>query len=243
MELEVYQKTAENEDRHWWFIGRRQIVSQILDGLALPENAAIFEAGCGSGGNLPLLNRYGKVYGMELDETARAYARKRGIGSIAPGRLPGAIPFPEVRFDLILMTDVLEHVVEDALSLEILCARLQPGGYLLLTVPAFQSLWSRHDEVHHHQRRYNRSRLREMVVKAGYELIFVSYFNTFLFPAIVFRRLLHKALKKDEASDLWMPPAIVNRLLAALFGCEGHVLKFLPLPVGISLLVLARKPG
>jgi len=242
MEIEVYHKTAESEDKHWWFIGRRQIVSMTLDGLALPENAAIFEVGCGSGGNLPLLTRYGKVYGMELDETALACALKRRIGSIVPGRLPDAIPFPEIRFDLLLMTDVLEHVAEDALSLEKLFARLKPGGYLLLTVPAFQSLWSRHDEVHHHQRRYNRSRLREMVVKAGYELIFVSYINTFLFPAIACVRLLHKALKKDEAGDLWMPPAIVNRLLAAFFGCEGYVLKFFPLPVGISLLVLARKP-
>lgn len=242
MEIEIYHKTAESEDKHWWFIGRRQIVSKILDGLALPENAAIFEVGCGSGGNLPLLCRYGKVYGMELDETAIAYARKRRIGTIVPGRLPDAIPFPEVRFDLMLMTDVLEHVAEDVLSLEILFARLKPGGYLLLTVPAFQSLWSRHDEVHHHQRRYNRSRLRDIVVKAGYEIVLASYINTFLFPAIATWRLLHKLLKKDEAGDLWMPPVMVNRLLATFFGSEGYVLKLFPLPVGISLLVLAHKP-
>jgi SAM-dependent methyltransferase len=242
VEREIYHKTAESEDKHWWFIGRRQIVSKILDDLALPENAAIFEAGCGSGGNLPLLNKYGNVYGMELDKTALAYALNRRIGSIVPGRLPDAIPFSEIRFDLLLMIDVLEHVVEDARSLEMLGARLKPGGYLLLTVPAFQSLWSRHDEVHHHQRRYNRNSLQDMVVNAGYELLFMSYINMFLFPVIAILRLWRKLLKSDAAGDLWMPPAIVNRLLAAFFGCEGNLLKFFPLPVGISLLVLARKP-
>jgi SAM-dependent methyltransferase len=242
MELEIYHKTAESEDKHWWFIGRRKIVGQVLDRLALPQESMLLEVGCGSGGNLPLLSRYGKVYAMEIDKTALAYAMNRRIGTIAPGRLPEIIPFPEIQFDLMLMTDVLEHIAEDTLSLENLRRRLKPGGYLLLTVPAFQALWSRHDQLHHHQRRYRRDRLRDIVVKAGYEVVLASYINTFLFPAIAGLRLLQKLLQKEGGSDLWMPPAMVNRWLATIFGSEGIFLKFFPLPVGISLLVLARKP-
>jgi SAM-dependent methyltransferase len=243
MEPEIYHKTAQSEESHWWFVGRRRILNDILKSLALPDNAHILEVGCGTGGNLTLLARYGRVYGMELDATAREYALRRQVGPIHPGRLPAEIPFDGELFNLLVLTDVLEHVDQDDLSLRYLFNRLQSGGYLLLTVPAFQGLWSRHDDLHHHRRRYNRGRLRAILVDAGFEVLLLSYLNTWLFPVIAALRLYGKFLGKAKMDDLAMPPPKINQLLAGIFASEGKVIKLIRLPFGVSLLALARKPS
>ena len=169
MEKAIYHKIAAIEDIHWWFIGRRFIVEQILNELFLPKNSEVLEVGCGTGGNFPLLARFGKVYGVELDDTAREYARKRGIGTILPGSLPDEIPFTGQRFDLIVMTDVLEHVGEDQVALERLYPRLKSGGYILITVPAFPPSGADMTMLHHHKRRYTKERLRTILINAGYD--------------------------------------------------------------------------
>lgn len=241
MENIIYHKMAATEDAHWWFVGRRRITEQILDGLSLPNPAEILEMGCGTGGNLPLLAGYGKVYGVELDETALEYARQRKIGTILPGKLPDEIPFTDLLFDLIVMTDVLEHVDEDQLSLIRLREWLKPGGYLLVTVPAFPSLWSRHDESHHHKRRYMMRELRNKFINAQLFIVKASYINFFLFPVIAALRILQRFLEKGDSDDLKSYPPLINRLLAKLFGGEGRLLKFISLPFGLSLLLVGRK--
>jgi SAM-dependent methyltransferase len=241
MERDIYHKTAAIENIHWWFIGRRVIVEQILKGLSLPKSAEILEVGCGTGGNLPLLSRFGKVYGVELDDTAREYALKREIGIILPGSLPDEIPFTGQLFDLIVMTDVLEHVQDDRIALERLFLILKSGGYILITVPAFNALWSRHDELHHHKRRYDMLRLRTILINSGYDIVKASYINCFLFPVIVGMRLTQRYFKMNDADDLKLYPPIVNRLLEKLFASEGYMLKLISLPFGLSLLCVGRK--
>ncbi|MFI5330658.1 MAG: class I SAM-dependent methyltransferase [Desulfobaccales bacterium] len=241
MELEIYHKTAALESVHWWFIGRRGIVKTVLDRLQLSSDAQILEVGCGTGGNLPLLAQYGVVHGMEIDATARAYASARGIAPVSPGSLPHEIPFANNYYDLIVMTDVLEHVDEDELSLKNLNLRLKPGGYLLVTVPAYAGLWSRHDELHHHKRRYTKGKLSGMIKRANFDIIINSYFNTLLFPAIAGSRLCQNLLKMEATYDLKMPSKGLNWFLARLFASERHFLPYLSLPFGVSLLVLGRK--
>jgi SAM-dependent methyltransferase len=241
MEKDIYHKTAASENIHWWFIGRRTIVEQILKGLCLPKSAEILEVGCGTGGNLPLLARFGEVYGVEVDDTAREYARKREIGTILPGSMPDEIPFTGQLFDLIVMTDVLEHVQEDQIALERLYLILKSGGYILITVPAFTALWSRHDELHHHKRRYDMRGLRTKLIKSGYVIVKASYINCLLFPFIAVIRLTQRFFKMNDADDLKMYPTLVNRLLTKLFASEGYMLKFISLPFGLSLLCVGRK--
>lgn len=241
MERDVYHKTAAIENIHWWFIGRRFIVEQILNELLLSKNAEILEMGCGTGGNLPLLAKFGNVYGVELDDTAREYARKREIGTILPGSLPDEIPLAGQLFDLIVMTDVLEHVGEDQVALERLYQRLKLGGYILITVPAFPALWSRHDDLHHHKRRYTIERLRTILINAGYNIIRVSYINCIMFPVISGVRMMQRFLGMADADDLKVYPPVINRMLAGLFSGEGHLLKFVSLPFGLSLLCVGRK--
>jgi SAM-dependent methyltransferase len=241
MEKTIYHKMAASEDIHWWFIGRRFIVEQVIKELCLPKNSEVLEVGCGTGGNFALLSRFGKVYGVELDDTAREYARKRGIGTILAGSLPDEIPFTGQQFDLIVMTDVLEHVDEDQIALERLYPRLKSGGYILITVPAFPALWSRHDDLHHHKRRYIKERLCTILINSGYTIMKTSYINCIMFPAIAGIRLMQKFLGRADADDLKMPSPFINRLLAGLFAGEGYLLKFVSLPFGLSLLCVGRK--
>lgn len=241
MEEIIYHKTATFEDKHWWFIGRRRLVQEVLDGLFPSGSAQILEVGCGTGGNLSLLSRYGQVYGMELDETARQYALRRNLAPILPGCLPDDIPFHGRLFDLIVLTDVLEHVEEDELSLQRLHLRLKPGGYILITVPAFPFLWSVHDDLHHHKRRYTKSNLSAIVKRTKFDIIILSYINFFLFLPITLLRLYNRLKNIKNSDDLEMPRPWVNKFLAKLFSLERYFLKKnVSLPFGVSLLLVGR---
>src|ERR1019366_7290057 len=149
----LYPRMAAVEDSHWWFASRRMICERMLDGLRLPPGVAILEPGCGTGGNFAMLAARGKLYAMDADRSALKFAASRGLAQLAEGSLPGHIPFGKMLFDLVVMTDVLEHLDHDAGSLRALHTRLVPGGSILLTVPALQWLWSEHDVTHHHRRR------------------------------------------------------------------------------------------
>ena len=245
MEKDFYLQYASVEDKHWWFVARRQIIEQVIRKLSLPKNAQILEAGCGTGGNLQMLSRHGQVSAMELDEIACQLANQRQVTTVKRGTLPDNIPFA-LHYDLILILDVIEHLDDDLSALKALYYKLKPGGYLLVTVPAYQFLWSEHDEINHHKRRYRLQGLKEMVRKAGYEVIYGSYFNTFLFPIVVIVRGLGKLLQKQNnnqfSSDLVLPSKPVNQLLTWLFANERYLINRFTLPFGLSILFLARKP-
>ncbi|MCM0588930.1 MAG: class I SAM-dependent methyltransferase [Gloeotrichia echinulata DVL01] len=240
MESQMYQEMMEVEDKHWWFVARRSIIEQVIRKLNLPADAEIFEAGCGTGGNLAMLSHHGRVYGMELDETARTFASDLKIGEIEPGFLPDNIPFPDKNFDLILLLDVLEHLEQDTASLEALSAKLKPSGWLLITVPAYPWLWSRHDDLLHHKRRYLLNNLRQIVGNAGYNINFASYFNFVLFPLIAMVLLLQKVFNKG-GKEQNIPPKLINQILTFLFGSERYLIGRLSLPFGVSLLLLAQR--
>lgn len=241
MEPQLYLQFSALEDEHWWFVARRIILNRAISKLALPEDAEILEAGCGTGGNLPMLRRHGRVYAMELNEVARSLASDRGLAKIQPGRLPDDIPFASRSFDLIVLLDVLEHLDEDVASLRALRSRLKPDGWLLVTVPAYAFLWSQHDVANHHKRRYVMRGLRRVVKRAGYDVRYVSYFNTVLFPLVAGIRLLQNWFGGGKGEDLTMPSKLVNRVLTALFASERFLIGRFSLPFGVSLLLLAKK--
>lgn len=229
------------EETHWWFQGRRAILESIISKLSLPADAAILEAGCGTGGNLAMLARHGEVHAVELDQTSLRYARGRGIGEISWGRLPERIPYEAMNFDLIVVLDVLEHLDEDEKTIAALASRLKDGGWLVVTVPAFQFLYGAHDVIHHHFRRYDYSRLNLLLQGKGLEITLLNYFNTFLFPFIAAVRLARK-LAPSAGSDLRGGRfGLLNRLLGALFAAERHLIHRTHMPFGVSLLAVCRK--
>ncbi len=243
MHESLYPQMHELEDRHWWFTGRRRIVAGVIQRLELPAQAQILDAGCGTGGNLPMLAGFGELTGAEFDAEAAALARARGVCDVVRAGLPNEMPFTATQFQLITLLDVLEHIDDDRASLQALANLLAPGGHLLVTVPAFPFLWGPHDESHHHKRRYRAAGLRARIMEAGLDVQWLSYYNSSLFPAVAAVRLLHKLLPAGEAgNELALPPAPMNALLENLFAAERHLLGRVSLPFGVSLIAMARKP-
>lgn len=241
MDRATYDRMRELQDTHWWFKGRRRILSGLIGDLALPQPAQVLEVGCGPGGNLGMLKRFGEVTALEPDEASRLYARERMGVRVEGGFLPHDLPFEPAAFDLVCAFDVIEHVEEDAASVASLSRLLKPGGYFAATVPGQPWMWSRHDELHHHKRRYRMGDYRGLFEAADLKVVKASYFNTLLFPLIAGIRAAKMATGSTAADDDALPSPALNAALAALFGAELHWLKRAPLPIGVSIVLIARR--
>jgi len=238
MDRAVFDRMAELDAVHWWFVARREILAGLIERkVPLGPDAHILEIGCGTGHNLEMLSRFGQLDAVELDDAARALASER------LGRPVGNAPLPELpgvedgRYDLIALLDVLEHIEDDLAALASIRRKLAPGGHILLTVPANRWMWSAHDVAHHHHRRYARSQLRDVIARAGLRVEMMSYFNTLLFPVAAAARIAGKVTGRTESDDT-LPPAPVNRLLTTVFGLERHLVGRAPMPFGVSLVAL-----
>ncbi len=242
MNPDAYLEMADTEARHWWFIGRRAIMSYIIGAFELPPSARILEIGSGTGGNLEMLSSFGQVSALEMDATARSIAeRKTGFRfDIRPGFCPTDIPFIGERFDLICLFDVLEHIAEDVETLITVKGLLSDGGRVLITVPAYHWLWGAHDKFLHHKRRYSAAELRQKVLASGFKPSKLTYFNTFFFPLVAFVRFKDRLLGNSSASGTGILPAPINQLFAGLFGLERFIIGKFNLPFGVSLLCVLQ---
>ncbi len=243
MEKELYLESAEIEAKHWWFVGRRAILLDTLMRFSRASHNKLLDIGCGTGLNAVLFSRNGfLVTGLETSAVAIDLAK-----AIAPSItiLSTSLPSPLVPRDsygVITALDVIEHIDDDRSLIFAVADALQPGGLVLISVPAFSFLWSVHDELAHHKRRYNRDELRASLVRTGLEPIFISYFNFLLFPAIALFRVLSAAFRINRnVSDFSATPEILNSMLASILAAERFLLRFFPLPFGVSLIAVARK--
>lgn len=245
MDHDVYRRMAEIQDRHWWYEARRRILASCLKKLKLPGNAKILEAGCGPGANLKMLAQFGDVWGFEPDEFAINHCR--AYSGISPshletGFLPAPIPFDKT-FDLIGAFDVIEHVQQDKEALASLYNLTKPGGYALFTVPAFPFLWSQHDIVNHHHRRYVLPQFETLLREAGFEIEMISYYNMLLFPLVAVVRFIKKILNLHDNPDEALPGPLINKFLQFVFAAERHFLGRVPLPFGVSIIAVCRRAG
>lgn len=237
MDRALRDSLAQVEDRHWWFVGRRQIIRTLLE--THSASGPLLEVGCGSGANLPMLADFGDVVGIEPDATDRERANSRGAGRILPGALPDGIPTDEL-FETVLALDVIEHVEDDVASVQALTNRLRPGGLLIVTVPAYQWLWSEHDRVNGHFRRYHRADLSAVLEPLPLKIELLSYFNTLLLPAVALVRTAGRIAGLDGAGTE-LPPSRLNSLLTKVLASEAGVLARRSLPAGVSLVAVARR--
>jgi SAM-dependent methyltransferase len=232
------------DEHHWWYRGRRRIIRAELERLPLPRPARVLDAGCGSGRTLQELVPYGDVTGIELNQEAAELARSRGIGEVCIGRLE-ELPWTDQSFDLITCLDVIEHTPDDRPALAELHRVCRPGGWLLVTVPAYPSLWSLHDEANHHYRRYSRTSLRAAAVDTGWAVHRMSSFNSLLLAPAAAVRLAQRRFGTHNgySNDLAIGPAWLNDALEQPLALEakwlaaGHTLAF-----GLSLMAVLRRP-
>ena len=239
MERVVYETMAELDQRHWWYCARRQVIAALIRRLAKPPpNARVLEIGCGTGHNLAMLGEFGDVDALELDEEVRAVARRRLGRDVMSAPLPELSGVPERHYDLIGAFDVVEHVDDDDAAVASIGSRLKPGAKLVLTVPAHGWMWSAHDVVNHHKRRYSKRALKRLIDRSPLKLEAIGYFNSLLFPLAAAERLSSRLRGKDEA-DLTVPPGPINRALERTFAAERHLVGRLPLPPGLSLFAVA----
>lgn len=243
---EVYEEHADLERDHWWFVARRAIIESVLN-RHLPPAAErrVLDVGCGTGGMLPMLARFGTVAGLEGEPLAVAHCQEAfSAFEVRQGEIPGDVP-TDGSFDLVTSFDVIEHIPDDVAALQSLCAAVRPGGTVALTVPALAWLWSDHDVVNGHQRRYTRRSLVALVDRVGLDLVHVSYFNTVLLPTVAVARLAQRLRRRavEPHSDFTMPSPLLNRVLTAAMRSERRVVARPGLPIGVSLVAVARRPA
>jgi len=248
MERDEYRLMAEVEDEHWWWRARREILSKTIDRYLAPGAGgprAVLELGCGTGGNLPMLERYGAVTGAESESAAIDFLRRKHGDRFVV--IQHAIPDPLPRvYDVICMFDVLEHIEDDEGALRWVARHLAPGAIAILTAPAFPFLWTEHDEAAHHYRRYTPGALRR-IVPAELEVVHLTCFNTILFPPVAAVRLGTKLLPgryRPQGTNMKMPPRFLNWLLYRIFRTDRHLAHRARAALGVSVLaVLRRRDG
>jgi len=241
MEVATYAAEAAIEAGHWWFAGRRELFSNIIGRFNLPFNADILDVGTGTGSNLRLLQDLGftRIIGVDQSPVAIQFCAEKGLGEVRLGDVC-ALPFPDASFDLVLATDIIEHVDDDLAALRELHRVLKPGQPLLLTVPAFPILWGLQDQVSHHKRRYRLKQLLEKLDDAKLPGQRYFYFNYLLFLPILMARKLMRLLKVRVESEGQINTPLLNRVLLQLFELDVKTAPLLRPPFGVSALVIAR---
>jgi len=238
----LIEKIAAQEEENWWFIGRSKIISSIMENyIGLKSNLKILDVGCGAGYTTFTLTKFGNVYGMDYSFQALKYSNKRGLDKVLKSSVY-ALPFQTNTFDVITMFDSLEHMANDLEVLKELKRILKKDGMIFISVPAFQFLWSIHDVVLSHFRRYNSKSLASVLIRAGFKNIWSSYFMSFLFPIVAISKLVdRKKTNKENNMETGVEvPKIINKILKKLLFFENTIIKKMKMPFGLSLFCVAK---
>ena len=244
MDNEAYGEMITLQKEHWWFVARRDIIESFITS-KMPHSSAdkTLEIGCGVGGNVELLGRTGNYFGIDMHMPAIEYCSSKFPQFEFKCSRIEEIPKDAYshNFDSIYILDVLEHIDNEVEILKEARNYLTNSGKILVTVPAYQFLWSPHDDFLHHVRRYTKKSLRKVLEEAGYKVERLSYFNTILFPLALIQRLGSKLLNKNLSAHLSIPPRIINWLFKTVFSQEAGILKHTNLPVGLSIIAVVTK--
>lgn len=237
---EEYALMAARENFYWWHIGRRKILESAL-GRYLPRSGnKILDVGCGGGGNILFLNKFGSVVGLDPAEEALVFCKDQGFKDLKLG-LAEEIPYNDESFDLVTAFDVLEHLPDDGVALKEM-TRVSKK-LIMVTVPAMPFLWSAHDVYLGHRRRYRKKDLVKKFEQASLKIMEASYFITPTAPMIILRRTLERVLRRHNTPHSFdiILPGWLNGALVLFLNLEKQWLKLLPLPWGSSLYIIAQK--
>jgi SAM-dependent methyltransferase len=248
MNADEYTKLERVEREHWFYAGKREIVFRWLRQLgALRQEASLVDVGAGTGYFAKEAQQFCRVTAVDDYEQSLVLARKRlGDGAVIKGSCT-ALPLADESADIVTALDVIEHIADDQGAVREMFRILKPGGVAVITVPAFQALWSDWDVVLHHQRRYRLKPLLRLVHSAGFEVVHCNYVNVLAFPAVYAIRKLRCGKQEQpndsgERAEERIPRAPLNAILKWTFvapACQTTV-KF---PFGVGLLLVARRPN
>ncbi|MCB0366670.1 MAG: methyltransferase domain-containing protein [Bdellovibrionaceae bacterium] len=243
MEDRTYQIEAQVESDHWWFRARRDLIAGYLHQLNLNDQTEILDVGSSTGTNLRLLQEMGfqKYQGVDTSQSSVDWCREKKLGFVSLGDAQD-LPFAEAAFDVVLATDVLEHLGDDLKGAQELYRVLRPGGWALVTVPTFQSLWGKQDEVSLHKRRYRLSQVAKICLQAGFEVREKYYFNFLLFAPIWLARQVLKRIPNRIESENQVNTPLMNKVLYRVFSFDLSVAPWIKAPVGVSAFLLLQKP-
>jgi SAM-dependent methyltransferase len=247
VEIEEYEKMCNLEDSHWWFVGKRRIAQNLIEEFVpLNQKEAILDVGCGTGATMRFLDHYGQVYGIDLSETALCFCQERALARLSRASAL-RLPFADSSFSLITAFDVLYHeeVVDDLTALKEFYRVCRRRGSVLISEPAFNLLWSWHDVAYHSKRRYVASELKSKLEKAGFQTVKISYSNAILFPFVFAFRMWKRLCKPSprDHSDLKPLNPYLNKALLAVYRLEASLVCKTRLPLGSSVVCVARKPN
>lgn len=234
MQEEEYEKMYQLEDTHWWFVSKRRLVHSFFK-----KNSSILDIGCGTGANLRSFSPYGKTVGMDVSPLAIKFSSMRNCPRLVRASVSD-LPFKNDVFGIVTLLDILYHkmVNEDKKALDNVARIIKNGGKIIITDSALEFLRGPHDTAVHGVRRYTKARLKQLVKEAGFIIERLSYINFLLFPIICSIRLLKKG---GTSSDLKPINPILNYILLQIQGFERFLLRFINLPIGSSILCVARK--
>jgi len=249
MDKAYYDEYKYLERNHWWFKVRKLILEQYIKHIIYNnKKLIILNIGSATGATSEFLNNFGEVRSIEYDKDCSIFSSKNLNLSVLNASIT-SLPFKSSKFDLVCAFDVIEHVENDKEAVEEMHRVCKQNGNILITVPAYQFLWSEHDNVNQHFRRYNKNKLKTLMNSIlGNKIIYTSYFNSILFPFISFFRLISNIIPKDiyrkgAGSDFTIVnmDSFVNKVLYILFSFEIIYLKYLKFPFGVSLMIHSKK--
>lgn len=241
MKKSEYEKMYLRESTYWWHVGRLQVINTYLSGLKLGSSRLrILNVGCGTGGNMPIIEKYGEVKNIDVSKEAIMFMKKSGYeAELVDGP---TLPFSDNSYDMVVALDVLEHIDKDKSALVEWLRVLKPNGVILFTVPAYQWLWSDHDVSLHHYRRYTKTTIKK-ITPVGAVVQKISYFIVFSLPLVVGFRVINKLLRKqvDSETSYVNVPKVINAIFIKLLAFEAVLHRFFGFPVGTSIITIMRK--
>lgn len=243
MQEAVYHSNFDIEESYFWFLARNEILTKVIQKTTnLKQGDEVVDIGCGTGGFAQVLSNKFKVACIDTEPLALEYCKKRGLTDLHNCYLKD-FDYSNRNIKAAFMLDVIEHIPDDKEVVSQVYDMLPEDGYFIATVPAYQWLWSHHDVVHMHYRRYNMGNFSDLIQNAGFKIMYSSYFNTFLFPPALLKRTMDRISgKKAEGADpVDKVSPFLNTLFLKIFSAESAFIPSMSFPFGLSILVVAKK--
>ena len=242
MDSQITSFFTDHYESNWYLASRAEVLAAVINPLCRTASRyRLVDAGAGTGSILARVKDGSAAVGIEGDWNLARAGRTNHNVTFVVANLAQGIPLSSQSVDVVLALDVLEHLDDDRTVMDEVFRILRPSGRFIISVPAFQSLWSRHDELHHHKRRYSKQALLDIITSTGFGCTRMTYFNSLLFPLVYVSRKL-EAFTRPSANDYEKASPLLARALGAIFQLESRIIPHWNFPIGVSLLAVATRP-